>query len=76
MNVSDSLSEDREAVLEQVAITLAKAIDDCESARDLPPLVKQLREVMDELEQIRPSSSEQEETMFERLKRERAERPA
>ena len=76
MSVSNSLSEDREAVLEQLAITLANAIDEAPSARDLPPLIKQLREVMDELELIRPSGEQQEETMFERLKREREERKA
>ena len=75
MSVSNSLSEDRETVLEELALTLAQAIDDCSSARDLPPLVKQLREVMDELESIRPAQG-QEETMFERLRRERQERSA
>ena len=75
MSVTNALNEDKESVLEELALTLAKAIDAGPSDRDLSALVKQLREVMDELELIRPAG-EQEETFFERLKREREERTA
>lgn len=69
MTVKDSLNKSRKETLEALSQTLAEAIDDATS-RDLPALVRQLREVLEELDQY---EEPEEESMFEKLKRERAQ---
>lgn len=65
MSVRDATT--RLEALEEMADVLSHAIDDCNSTRDLPALVKQLREVLQEIGTLAPPQGE--ESRVDRIKR-------
>lgn len=72
MELSEAVRCERLTALKALLDKLAAALDDTESARDIPPLSKQLREVMAEIEAIEKENEEPDDrapTMLELIRR-------
>lgn len=54
MAMSEAVSGSRLAALEELRGVLARAIDNCESARDLAALSRQMTEVLAQIDAVNP----------------------